>query len=115
MTTEDAIKKINNEMQKNPGDAYLEAIGHYVIDRCYIPEVQNAVGNGVTLKSAMQKVLDKAKRQKRGNVAVLTDEEVFSIVAKCFGIKYEEKPQQIPISEPKQTTGIINLEFDDLF
>ena len=115
MTTEDAIKKINDEMQKNPNDAYLEAIGHYVIDRCYMPGVRNAIEKGTTLKTAMQKILEKAKSQKRGSVAVLTDAEVFGIVAKCFGIIHEAKPLSVTVAEQKPKTGVINLEFDDLF
>lgn len=29
-----AVERINQEMQKNPTDKYMEIIGQYIIDRC---------------------------------------------------------------------------------
>lgn len=39
---ENAIAKINAEMQKDPDNTYLEIVGHYIIDRCAEPAVTAA-------------------------------------------------------------------------
>lgn len=92
--TEKAIEKINTEMQKNPDDSYMEIIGHYIIDRC---EEQNAAEkvaiDGKTLKGAMDAVMAKAQKAKKGNVAVLTPATVFSAVDAYFGITTDTAAQ----------------------
>lgn len=43
---EDAIMKINAEMQKDPQNPYLEIVGTYVIDRCGEENTERAVDGG---------------------------------------------------------------------
>ena len=83
-----AFEKINEEMQKSPNNKYMEILGHYLIDRCANPDDEALIGaEGKTLKGAMNAVLDKAKKVKQDNVAVLEDTEVFKIVDNYFGLK----------------------------
>ncbi len=56
-----AIAKINAEMQKEPSDRYLEIIGHYLIDRCD-EALAAKIEGGKTLKGAMEAVVKNAKQ-----------------------------------------------------
>ena len=88
---EQAIAKINEEMQKDPSNSYLEIIGQHVIDQCGNENVANAVMNEKkTLAGAMKEVMTVAKTKTHGNYAVLTDDEVFEIVEKYFKIEKQE-------------------------
>lgn len=85
---EEAIKKINDEMQKDPNNTYMEIIGHYLIDRATAePMVAAAINEPKkTLKDAMDKVMESAKKKKQGNVAVLTPDQVFEVIDDYFGL-----------------------------
>ena len=119
--TEKAIEKINAEMQKNPNDSYIEIIGHYIIDRC---EEQNAAEKvaikGKTLKGAMNAVMAKAQKAKKGNVAVLTPATVFGTVDAYFGITTDTAAQlkatqgetPAPAATPAPTNKV-NLSLED--
>lgn len=87
-----AIEKINAEMQKDPGNRYMEIIGHYIIDRCD-EALAAKIAGGKTLKDAMEAVVRKAKTLKRGNTAVLTPGEVFGEVDKYFGLSADTAAQ----------------------
>lgn len=90
-----AIEKINAEMQKNPDDLYTEIIGHYIIDRCLDASVASKVAaEGKTLKGAMDAIYEKAKKAKKGNVAVLLPSDVFGTVDQYFGIATDVEAQQ---------------------
>lgn len=85
---EEAIKKINDEMQKDPNNTYMEIIGHYLIDRATAePMVAAAINEPKkTLKGAMDEIIKVAQKKKKGNVAVLTPPQVFETVDKYFGM-----------------------------
>ena len=90
-----AVERINQEMQKNPTDKYMEIIGQYIIDRCANDDDGAKVAEaGKTLAGAMGAVLEKAKSSKRGNVAVLLPEEVFAAVDRYFGFKADRTAQE---------------------
>ncbi len=82
-----AIIKINTEMQKNPTDKYMEAIGHHVIDACATEANAKAVlDEKKSLTGAMGKVKDAAKKRATGGVAVIEDSEVYAMVDEYFGL-----------------------------
>ncbi len=92
---EKAIEKINTEMQKDPNDPYAEIIGHYIIDRCEDGAVAELVlKEGKTLKGAMEAVVALAKKERHGNVAVLTPGKVFGEVDRYFGMATDLAEQQ---------------------
>lgn len=89
---EEAIKKINDEMQRDPNNTYMEIIGHYLIDRATAePMVAAAINEPKkTLKGAMEKVRAIAGKKKHVGVSVLTHLEVFPAVDDYFGIEKNE-------------------------
>lgn len=85
MNREEAIEKINGEMQKSPDDRVLEAIGHYLIDRITDADAEKV--RDKTLKGAVEKMRSAAQKVARGGVGVLTDEEGFAIVRRYFVLR----------------------------
>jgi len=92
-----AIQKINAEMQKSPDDKFREVIGHYIIDRCTDPScAEKVMDEKKTLEGALDKIINLAKKSKRNQCAVLSDDVVFAEVDKYFGFtehSAEQKPQ----------------------
>lgn len=100
-----AIAKINAEMQKNANDPYTEIIGHYVIDRCLEADCAKKVMNGKKdLLGAMGKVMERAKQAKKGNVAVLMPADVFGEVDQYFGFKTDAAAQMSAMATAAGTT-----------
>ncbi|MPM80023.1 hypothetical protein SDC9_127066 [bioreactor metagenome] len=82
-----AIAKINAEMQKDPGNAYLEIIGHYLIDRCAddLTAARIAAGDK-SLGGAWNAIMSEARKTAKNQTAVLSSEAVFDTVDRYFGI-----------------------------
>lgn len=85
---EEAIKKINDEMQKDPKNYLMEILGHYLIDRATAePMVAEAIMESkCTLKGAVAEVTKAAQKKKNGNMAMLTHMDVFGAVDNYFGL-----------------------------
>lgn len=120
--TGQAIAKINAEMQKEPANRYLEILGHYVIDRCD-GALAAEIAGGKTLQGAMEAVMKRAKRAKRGTVAVLAPDEVFGEVDKYFGLSSDPaaqwKAMGLPsagaVPEPGPQTAGADIDLADFF
>lgn len=126
--TDNAIEKINTEMQKDPTNTYIEIIGHYIIDRCTSESVAGLVmDEGKSLNSAWEAVQSAAKKIQKGGCTVLKDSEVFDIIDEHFGFNGDNNaraesvrqvdgatiPQEKEVK--KQKEPFINLDFDNLF
>ena len=118
---EEAIGKINGEMQKSPDDRVLEAIGHYLIDRITDAEAEKVKGK--TIAGAVAEMRREAQKIARGGVGVLTDEEGFAIVRRYFGLR-DDAPEKVEdrshagreAKTPKEASaGGIDLDFDALW
>ena len=90
-----AIEKINTEMQKDPANQYMEIVGQYIIDRC-TSDTEGALvaKEGKTLAGAMEAVLERAKKAKHGNYAVLLPAQVFAAIDAYFGMQTDEDAQE---------------------
>ncbi len=127
LMTEQAIAKINTEMQKDPDNAYLEIIGHYIIDRCADEAVAAIVmAPGKSLSGAAAAVQSAARKKKKGNCGILKDAEVFDVVDVYFGFSFnndarDESIRQVdggskPVPHVKKSvSGAINLDFENFF
>lgn len=109
---EQAIEKINIEMQKNPSDKYTEVIGHYCIDRVTNETAEKFLADGKTLKGALDAVKAVARKNAQNSVCIMSDDEVFSEVNKYFGLS-----DVATVTAPKQPTKpkapSLNLDFND--
>lgn len=97
---EDAIRKINTEIQKKPNDRYRALIGEHIIDSI-TSEVaaKKVLQEEKTLEKAMQEIQKKAEAQKSGSCAVIEDSVVYGWAREYFGLT--AKPQT-PAEEAKK-------------
>ena len=117
---DNAIAKINAEMQKNADDKYTEIIGQYVIDRCLNAAVAERVAlKDKTLRGAMDAVIENARRAKNKNgVAVLLPKEVFGAVDKYFGLPTDAAAQTKALAgagAAAAPSSGLNLSVEDFF
>lgn len=111
-----AVEKINAEMQKDPANRYMEILGHYIIDRCD-GALAAKIAEGKTLKDAMETVVRKASSKRAGrSVVPMTPDEVFGEVDKYFDLSTDTAAQwramglapaaaPAPVEEPPRYSG----------
>lgn len=116
---EKAIEKIKKEMEK--GTPYIQAIGNYVLTQIEVNgEAAKEVAYGKkTLKDALENVKGEARKQAVNNCAVLTDEEVFKIVAKYYGFTVEQANATKvviagPVEEKKEDNKNFSVDLNSL-
>lgn len=91
---EEAIKKINIEIQARPNDHYLALIGEYTIDQITTEETAEGIlATEKTLAGAIQDIEQKARKRAVGNCAVIEGAVVYSWAREYFGIAEAAKPQ----------------------
>ena len=90
-----AIEKINTEMQNTQTDQYTKNGRTDSIHRC-TRHHERTLGRkeGKTLAGAMAAVMERAKKAKRGNYAVLLPAQVFGAVDEYFGMQTDEEAQE---------------------
>lgn len=131
--TEEAIGKINAEMQEDPQNKCLEIMGQYLIDRA--GQDQEAAGKiaekGRTLKKALEKVMEAARKQAvmeaarkqaKDGVAVFGSDEVFGIIDNYFELPSGEKaaaagqrPGRLQVLNGGKPSGrtVVDVDLDD--
>lgn len=119
---DEAVKKINGEMQKNPEDLYTEIVGHYIIDRCSDQSVADKVAKpDKSLSGAMGMIMCAARGKTKSNVAVLTPAEVFGAVDRYLGIPEDKAAQAAAMmsaggsvqAAPAPDRGRVDLDLAD--
>ena len=83
-----AISKIQNEMDKNKGDQYIQVIGNMLLKQLEInPKIADKIIAGEkTIAKSIDAMAQEAKKKQRNGRAMLTDAEGFAIVLKYYGI-----------------------------
>ena len=112
---EDAVRKINAEIQKEPGNGYIAAVGEHIIDCIVSDEAAEAVlAEGKTLSGALEGIRnameEKAKKRHNRTKAncveiAVPKEEVFKMARDYFGL-----PE--PGSRPAVKKGV-SLSLED--
>ena len=116
---EEAIKKINEEVQKNHKNTYLVMVGEHIID-CITTEIaaEQVLAEKKTLSGCLQDITAKAQKRKQGNVAVIDDATVYGWAREYFGLdKAEQKPQLevVKTQTIAEETKKSRLSMDDFF
>lgn len=119
---EEAIKKINTEIQKQPNIRYLALIGEHIID-CITTEAaaEAVLAEKKTLSGAMQKIQTEAGKQKNGNMAVVEDHIVYGWAKEYFGladmpaqkrleVAYPQTIAEFPKEKPKKALQRLSLD-----
>lgn len=120
---DNAIRKINTEMQKRPNDRYIEIIGQYIIDRVggSAELAAKVAAASKSLGGAMAAILEEARKARQGEVAVLTPDTVFGAVDKYFGFPKDTNAQMTalngavptPVVTPPIAAKPVALSLDD--
>lgn len=129
---EEAIKKINTDIQANPENKFLEAVGEYVIDQIRTEAAAEAVlTEGKSLKKICEEIKDKAykealemhKKSKGRNCEVICcgPERTIDVVMEYFGLAAADQKPHLELVKP-QTTSVMeepkksnHLSLDDFF
>ena len=74
---EEAIKKINGEVQKNHSNTYLVMVGEHIID-CIVTEeaAEKVLEKGKSLQGCLSHIQTEAAKKKVGQVAVIQSDIV---------------------------------------
>ena len=121
--TQDAVMKINLEMQKDPQNRYMEIVGHYIIDRCGDEAVASAVmDSGKTLEGAMKAITAAARKNAKGSVGIMSDTDVFDAIDQYLSAGRDDAVRQAVRREvdgsgavtaaPVPQDNLISLDFD---
>lgn len=120
----EAIKKINDEMEKEK-NPYVKVIGEYLLGVIRNNEgaAESVLDKEKTIMNSLEAMRKEAEKVKVGNMAILSDEEGFSIVLKYFEIKKEENKISDDVKvidfkskkeEKKEVSeDILNISLDD--
>lgn len=132
---ENAIEKLNNDIQKHPQDQYRALVGEHLIDCITTEEIADKVlEEGKTLEAALKTILsnakkiamkehlfkcingeaaaENAKKEATSGCVAIADEEVYKWAREYFGIgaMEAEKPKSANIAETKKKTLKLSLE-----
>jgi len=104
----EALEKLNQEMSAEHSKVE-DAIHNWLCDQTDNTELMNAILiKGKTIKSAMGYVMKKVKEASKGNMAMMTDDEVFPLVrdyyfSKDKVVNHDPSVQVTMAAEPKPT------------
>lgn len=104
---EDAIKKINTEIQKEPDNRYIALIGEHIID-CITSETaaERVLQEERTLERALTGIENRAKQQQVKGHAVIEDAVVYGWAREYFGLSAEA-------SQESSKPSLARLSLDD--
>ena len=98
---ETAKAKIRAEMAKAANNAYVQAVGAFLLE--YLEQNPGAAGKISAADKTIAKSLDvmrsEAQKKKVGNVAVIAPQAGFAIVLKYFGVNDAAPPVVVPAKE----------------
>ena len=98
---ETAKAKIRAEMAKEANNAYVQAVGAFLLE--YLEQNPGAAGKISAADKTIAKSLDvmrsEAQKKKVGNVAVIAPQEGFAIVLKYFGVNDAAPSVVVPAKE----------------
>ena len=87
----ESITKINDEMEKE-NNPYVKLIGEYLLEVIKNNETaaEKILDKDKSIMKSLEEMRKAAEKVKVGNMAMISDEEGFSIVLKYFGIEKSE-------------------------
>ena len=93
-----AIEKLTKEMMEAE-DPFTQAIEEYLTGICTTVSVaEKILQPDKTLKEACGKVREKARREAKGRVGAVSDQEAYRIVEEYFGINQKQPEKNKPLN-----------------
>lgn len=111
----EAIKKLKDEMKKEKS-SYVQVIGKFLLQfiEANPDEAEKVLAKGKTIAGSLSEMEKEAKKQKVGNVAVLSDREGFAAVLKYFGIIGKVPAPPLVAAAPAEVNPVVSspMNFD---
>lgn len=121
----EAINKLRNEMESNKSNSYVQVVGQYLLQHLETNpnDGEKLLDTEKTILKSLDAMKTEASKKKIGNMAVLTPQEGFDIVAKYFGLNGIKAPENVTVT-PENVTKTVesdkktaknissNIEFD---
>lgn len=112
-----AIEKINTEMQQNPNIRYIQVIGNFLLKHLESNPgaAEKVLAQDKTIRKSLNAMRTEAQKNQSDGVAMLTDEEGFTVVLNYFGIETEgiqlvAAPAPVPVPEKNSAEFDVRLE-----
>ncbi len=117
-----AIKKINDEVQKNHSNTYLVMVGEHIID-CITTEeaAEKVLEKGKSLQGCLSHIQTEAAKKKVGQVAVIQSDIVYGWAREYFGLEEVEQKPRLELVKPQtsapkeESKKSKHLSLDDFF
>lgn len=105
MNMEAAIAKLQAEMDGKGSNAYVNAVGKFLISHIQEnpKESDKVIDTEKTIAKSLEVLKEQARKKAVGGMAMISDAEGYAIVLKYFGIKGKVSAEQTeaPVSETK--------------
>lgn len=121
---EQALKKLQDEMDKEKNNSYVVFIGGYLKTHIQAHPADAALimDEKKTIAGSLEKMKGIASKQKIGNVAVIAPDQGFKIINEYFGIHGEmpaaaEPKAPVPVEVPAPAAAApvgLDISLDDL-
>ena len=115
--SEAAAKKLKDEMEKNRKNAYVQAVGTFLLQQLenHPENSEKILAEDKTIIKSFNVMRKEAEKKKVGNYAVLTDQEGFAIVLNYFDIKPDGlalDTNSTPVAKESTVNEGKSVEFD---
>lgn len=93
-----AINKLGTEMAQNIDNTYIQVVGDFLIKHLEANpgSAERILDPNKSIEKSLDEMAKVAQKKKKGNCAVLSDEEGFAIVLQYFGIEPAQDGQELP-------------------
>lgn len=110
---EQAIAKLKAEMEANKTNAYVQAIGQFLIEhvKSNPASAEKIMANSKTVAGSLDAMRKEAEKKRTGNFAILTPQEGFSIALEYFGI--DAKSASLTPQQPVQEADLTPIKSND--
>ena len=113
-----AISKIKTEMKKKADESYIQIVGDYLLKylESHPAEAEKILDKDKTIAKSLDAMQNVASKKRKGNCAVLTDEEGFAVVLKYFGIDGAPSisANTMPAPVPEKNADVFDVRLEDL-
>lgn len=108
-----AVEKLQNEMNENKNDAYVQVIGQFLIQQTenHTHAAEAILADDKTVKKSLEFMKNEAQKKAVGGFAMFTPDEGFALVLKYFDIKIQKV--EIPESKIPTKTSRFDVKLDD--
>lgn len=115
----EAIKKLEDEMNNEASNAYVQYVGPKLIEhiRQHPESSEMFMTEGLTIKGSLKKMRDEASKVKVDNVAMFTLDQGMKIVFDYFGVEIGSQAdlETLNASVSVKSSKLLDINIDELF